>query len=564
MDKNIKKKYDEAKQKLLQMKGRQSEINEILFDDDHIVTEEEKDILNNELLELENGIKYWNSVIGNIEKDNKELTKRKRKVSVEEEKQLLDKVFIDYDVSFNPLLGKFVYCKDYSNGRSNKHCNPQFQMFEATKINNMLREWSDHTFEMEYPEIIRYFQETGHSHEMNVFTFHSENWNNDYVYNRANILKDKYWIKPDSDLSNYARDAFEDLFYCVCGSKQENIDHLQTWIAYKYLFPERNSSIPNIDLGGHPGGNGKNTLVILLKTIFLRSTVKATTKDELLKFNGPWEDAIVLHYDEPEENELPGAKLKNATGTDEQRIEKKGFDAYQADRNYNFIFTSNNPKGCIKLEGGGKGASDRRYSVITTDIVMRQYVKDKYNMTDEQAGEYINGLLDIMRDRQQASKWLYETIQKYSIDTMTELHALHGIDYNKRFEDQKTNLDLVFDQVTKIVENTKVITLDIVSQVATAILNDGINKKFNNRSIKNHYIKYLEKNGYKGRYEFKERHYVKILWNGDMADSNEDAFQVTCLLLDGGDNKFEYSEISNRRYQKSMPLAKDDIKLTIM
>ena len=564
MNSKVQKAYEEAKQKILQLTGRRTQINEILYDENLTITEDEKESLNKELIQIQNGLTYWNDEVSKIEKDHKELSKRQRKLTVEDEKKILDKVFIDYDVSFNPLLGKFVYCKDYSNGQSNKHCNPQFQMFESSKINNMLRQWTKHTFEMDYPEIIQYFQECGRSHEMNVFTFHQENWNKDDVYNRARILKDKYWIKPDYDLTDYMHDAFDDLFYCVCGGKQENIDHISIWIAYKYLYPERNSSIPNIDLGGHPGGNGKNTLVILLKTIFLRSTVKATTKDELLKFNGPWEDAIVLHYDEPEENELPGSKLKNATGTDEQRIEKKGFDAYQADRNYNFIFTSNNPKGCIKLEGGGKGASDRRYSVVTTDIVMRQYVKDKYNMTDDQAGEYINGLLDIMRDRQQASKWLGMVIKKYKIDEMLELNPLHGYDYNKRFEDQKTNLDLVFDEVTKIVDKTKIITLDTVTQVANALLNDNNHKKFDNRRVKQHYIKYLEKNGYKGRYEFKERHHVKMLWDGDVADNNNDQLQVTCLLLDEGDNKFEYSEISNRRYQKSMSLTKDEVRINIL
>lgn len=557
-----KKTIEKKKKELRELYGQQREILDAI--ESGIATEEEIEKLKLQLNILDRKIAAQKDEIGQMTDDNKELSKRKRKLTVEEEKQILDKVFVDYDVSFNPLLGKFVYCKDYSNGQSNKHCNPQFQMFEASKINNMLRQWTKHTFEMDYPEIIQYFQECNRSHEMNVFTFHSENWNKDDVYNRARILKDKYWIKPVEPTDTYMRDAFDDLFYCVSGGKQENIDHLRTWIAYKYLYPERNSSIPNIDLGGHPGGNGKNTLVILLKTIFLRSTVKATTKDELLKFNGPWEDAIVLHYDEPEENELPGSKLKNATGTDEQRIEKKGFDAYQADRNYNFIFTSNNPKGCIKLEGGGKGASDRRYSVVTTDIVMRQYVKDKYNMTDDQAGEYINALLDIMRDRQQASMWLCETIQKYSIDTMTELNPLHGYDYNKRFEDQKTNLDLVFDEVTKVVEKTKVITLDTVTQIANALLNDNNHKKFDNRRVKQHYIKYLEKNGYKGRYDFKERHHIKMLWDGELADITSDQIQVTCLLLDEGDNKFEYSEISNRRYQKSLPLAKDDVKVNII
>jgi hypothetical protein len=556
-----KRTIEKKKKELRDLYGQERELLDVVEGD--VATDEEKEKLYQSLDILRRKIEAQKDEIDQMTEDNKELNRRKRKLTIEEEKQILDRVFNEYDVSFNPLLGKFVYCKDYSNGQSNKHCNPQFQMFESSKINNMLRQWTKHTFEMDYPEIIRYFQECNQSHEMNVFTFHNENWNKDDVYNRARILKDKYWIKPDDNLDNYMRDAFEDLFYCVCGGKQENIDHLRTWIAYKYLYPERNSSIPNIDLGGHPGGNGKNTLVILLKTIFLRSTVKATTKDELLKFNGPWEDAIVLHYDEPEENELPGAKLKNATGTDEQRIEKKGFDAYQADRNYNFIFTSNNPKGCIKLEGGGKGASDRRYSVITTDIVMRQYVKDKYNMTDEEAGEYINGLLDVMRDREQASMWMYDTIKTYNVDTMTELHALHGIDYNKRFEDQKTNLDLVFDEITKVVETTKVIPLETVSQVASAILYDGMNKKFDNRKIKQNYIKYLEKNGYKGRYDFKERHHLKILWDGEVADPNSDILQVTCLLLDEGDNKFEFSEVSSRRYEKGTALTKDYIKVNI-
>jgi len=551
------------------IKSRQEEIRSLRGSNVELLDELTTDISEERKIDIQNKIKRQETKIDILLDECKELgwmdkqiEKEKRKISKNEELPIIDTVIKDFDVNFNPLLGKFIYCKDFANQKSNVHCNPQFQMFEYTKIANMLRQWTKHTFQMSNEEIIQYFQENGNSHEMNVFTFHSNNWNTNYVYNRAKILKDKYWVKPDYNTENYAENVFDDLFYCVGGGKQENIDHLKIWASYKYMYPERNASIPNIDLGGHPGGNGKNTLIIMFKTLFLRSTVKSTTKDELLKFNGPWEDAVILNYDEPEENELPASKMKNATGNDEQRIEKKGFDAYQADRNYNFIFTSNNPKGCIKLEGGGKGASDRRYSVITTDIVLRSYVKEKYGFTDEQAGEYINYILDIVRDRTQVAKWLGNTIKQYKVDEMLELDALHGIDYHKRFEDQKTNLDIIFDEIIKVLEKTKVIPIEFVGQIIHSMSSEGT-KKIDNRRLKTKLQTYVNSNGYKDRITFKERHHLRILWEGVMQDTTTDNFQGTCMLLDEGSSNFDFDEISKTRYRKKLPITKDDVKIVL-
>lgn len=553
------KKIEQKKDEIRKLKGTKIEICDSLQTE---LGEEERNLIELELKKVETQIEWAEDDLKKLTNLDRQLKREQKKLTTEEETKLVDKIINDFDVSFNPLLGKFIYCKDFANQNSNTHCNPQFQMFEYTKIANMLRQWTKHTFNMSNEEIIQYFQESSHSHEMNVFTFHSNNWNLNYVYNRAKILKNKYWVKPDYDETDFAKDAFEDLFYCVGGGKEENIQHLKVWAAYKYLFPERNSSIPNIDLGGHPGGNGKNTLIVMLKTLFLRSTVKSTTKDELLKFNGPWEDAVILNYDEPEENELPASKMKNATGSDEQRIEKKGFDAYQADRNYNFIFTSNNPKGCIKLEGGGKGASDRRYSVITTDLVLRSYVKEKYSFTDEQAGEYINYILDIVKDRKQVAKWLAYVIKTYKVDEMLELDALHGADYNKRFEDQKTNLDIIFDEIIKVLEKTKVIPLEFIGQIIHSMSPEG-SKKMDNRKLKTKLQTYVNSNGYKDRVEFKERQHIRILWEGVVQDSTTDNIQATCIFLDGGATSFEFSEISKSRYKKKHPITKDEVKVNI-
>lgn len=557
--KDAEKKIKAKREEIQNLKGQKVELLEELETD---IPEERREEINNKLKRYETKIDILEEECKELGYLDKQIAKEQRKISKGEEIPIIDKVINDFDVSFNPLLGKFIYCKDFANQHSNTHCNPQFQMFEYTKVANMLRQWTKHTFQMSNEEIIQYFQENGHSHEMNVFTFHASNWNTDYVYNRAKILKNKYWVKPDYDTTDFAKDAFDDLFYCVAGGKQENIDHLKVWAAYKYLFPERNASIPNIDLGGHPGGNGKNTFIIMLKTLFLRSTVKSTTKDELLKFNGPWEDAVILNYDEPEENELPASKMKNATGSDEQRIEKKGFDAYQADRNYNFIFTSNNPKGCIKLEGGGKGASDRRYSVITTDIVLRAYLKEKYNFTDEQAGEYINYILEIVKDRKQVAKWLGQVITEYKVNEMLELDALHGMDYDKRFEDQKTNLDIIFDEIIKVLEVTKVIPVEFIGQIIHAMAPEGT-KKMDNRRLKTKLQTYVNANGLKDRVTFKERHHVRILWEGLVLDTNTDNIQATCIILDEGASNFEFSQISRTRYRKKLPITKDEVKIAL-
>ena len=80
--------------------------------------------------------------------------------------------------------------------------------------------------------------------------------------------------------------------------------------------------------------------------------------EEFDKFNSAWENAMVLYYDEPGEKELQLAKLKKATGEKDMRLEKKGQDSVQTDRNFSFLFLSNNPKGVVQLSGGSASAED--------------------------------------------------------------------------------------------------------------------------------------------------------------------------------------------------------------
>jgi hypothetical protein len=171
----------------------------------------------------------------------------------------------------------------------------------------------------------------------------------------------------------------------------------------------------------------------------------ATAKELQDGFNASWEMSTIIYFDEPTEKELPTNKVKNATGGEEQRIEKKGVDAYTADRNYNIMALSNNEEGVFRLTGTGMAGQDRRYSVVSTDIILIDEIMKREHCSFEQATVRVNQIAQLVKDRKEVRKWLAHVIMKHNIVDMKILNPLHGVDYQKRFEDQKDTVQQVFD-----------------------------------------------------------------------------------------------------------------------
>lgn len=403
---------------------------------------------------------------------------------------LILKAIEENHVSYNVLSNKYIFCKDMGDN-SRGVINPVFQNFEGGRSTTAFSKMIDkYLFDAQH-NIQKLFLTKNKTHYQETASFLTAKWTPANVYNKASVIR-KFWLEPvfeqpyDPDLDM--------LIYCVAGGKQENIEHLEKWIAYKYFWPERSANTPNLDLGGSPGGNGKTILIEMMKTIFTPNCVVPAVAKELKDgFNASWELAVILHFDEPEEKELPASKMKNATGGVEQRVERKGVDAYSSDRNYSIVATSNNPLGVFKLAGSGTSGEDRRYSVINTDKPLVDEAIARYNITEEEARARISTLASKkIRDRADIARWLGAQILKHNVPAIDMLPPLHGQDYKQRFEDQKTSWDTIFDQVLPAFIKCGVISVNILIDIITAVTEPKTLP--NSRTVKSAFKSYLTRN----------------------------------------------------------------------
>lgn len=457
-----------------------------------------------------------------------------RKSNWKTEKPAVDQAIDENHIGYIANEDKFIYCRDFGIQQSNV----QFKMVNATRIVRVLSKMAGVAIHgKDQNELIDYFQERGASYLDVTSSFNTNKWRESDIYNKMSVIRTK-WIEPDYEHADEYNKNFDILIQSICGGKQENIDHLEKWVAFKYLYPGRNANTPNIDMGGNPGGNGKGRFTELLKTIFTPTCVVQAHKEELEKFNANWEMAVILYYDEPEEKELAAAKLKQATGAEDMRVEKKGIDATMADRNYNFLFMSNNQNGVVKLSGGSNGGEDRRYSVMNTDIVLEDLLIEA-GFDRQSARAWLNDLAqNLVKNRQEVARWLAHIIRRHQADQMQDLPALHGQDYHNRFEEQKDAVTQAFDAVMVEFQRQGWIPMTILTDFVIA--HTGF-AKWNERSVKSRWETYLRRN--RQVFATAKEHYA-IVWDGEELKKGQG--QV-CRLPGHSGNRWELTKITSRR-----------------
>jgi hypothetical protein len=287
--------------------------------------------------------------------------------------------------------------------------------------------------------------------------------------------------------------------------------------------------------------------------------IEAAAKEICAGFNANWAQAVVIHYDEPEENELPNSKIKNATGGESQRIEKKGIDAYMADRNHSFIFTSNNENGVVRLSGT-KSGEDRRYSVIITNIVMVDYVMETQNVDFDTAKERVNSIAQLVKDNKEVAKWLAHIILKHNVMDAVVLQPLHGIDYDNRFQDQKTILNRAFDVIFPIFQSEGFIATDLLLDLVH-ILTD--NSKYKIVTVRRQFENYLKNK--KQLPKLVDKVQIDYLWKGaqifDLSKDRPRRSIITCSDTPG--NTFNYDLVSNTKMIKGIGITSEVCSLAI-
>ena len=462
--------------------------------------------------------------------------KRDRKTRWHAEQPMVDAAMDNNYMGYIAPLDQFIYCKNYGVSQSNT----QFKMFTGPRILRVMNKLAGTTINSKDPqELIDYFEHKKRSFLDVTSSFNTAKWDESQVYNKMSVIRAQ-WVKPDYANAHNYDPRFDVLINSVAGGKEENITHLEQWVAFKYLYPEKNANTPNIDLGGMPGGNGKGRFVEILKTIFTPACVIQAHKEELDKFNANWEMAVVLYYDEPEEKELAAGKLKQATGSEDMRIEKKGIDATMADRNYNFLFISNNQQGVVKLSGGSDGGEDRRYSVINTDLVLFDLLRE-VGGTEESSRNWLDDLAQrLVKDPVAVAAWLAHIIQKHNIHTLSVLPALHGQDYLKRFETQKDPITVAFDRLLPVFLQNGMMPQGLLAE-AVRVITD--NDRHRERNVMDKFEQYLRRNRIDS--VVAERKRYSIVQAGEVRQEIQKKIIHTkdCVTFE-----FDWDTLSSKRY----------------
>ena len=492
-------------------------------------------------------IKTADDAIADYTKQRKEYQtvdkSEKQQESYQEECKVVEELIKKHNIGYLTAENHYIYCIGMQKEGSDL-INPVFKQVHSTNFGRVLNKMARKQLRLGTktfaPDLADYFQESKNDYYDTTASFQSLKWSDEKVYNKASVIR-KFWVQPDFANKDSYDKRFDFLTHCVGGGKQENMDHLEQWVGYKWCHPERVGNTPNLDIGGYPGGNGKGREIELCKTIFTAPCVIAAALKELMDgFNGTWELATLLYYDEPAANELPEGKLKQATGGEDMRSEKKGIDATMVDRNYSILFVSNNPNGVVKLSGTGAGGEDRRYSVmITAKVMIDEAINLGLAKDLDEAKVFVNGINILIKQRSEVAKWLAFIIDKHDVQNMPHLNALHGQDYWERFESQKNDVDNAFDLILPVYKQNNCIPNKILHQLVIAITGK---EKLAAKGVTQKWERYLTKNKVP-HVVTKER--VKHMFKDEVAFEGTSGVAVT-LMSENTQAVFDHATISNK------------------
>lgn len=495
---------------------------------------------------------YQNQINANIieiEKLNEELDDIENSIK-SAAKDALTELIQKNHIAYIASDGKYILITDYSKDPRRVNLKEEIVTYQHLKgmLNNLAKspgKFSNFTED----DLRTVFEKAGKSYQIKTSSFHASKWNEEYVFNSLKV-QSEFWA-PETDDTNY-HPLFDDLMYCLCGGKQENIEHLEKWIVMKRLHPEKCNTIPHLNITGKPGGNGKGIFMAFLASLFTPNSVyKGDVKELSGGFNSAWEGRIIINLDDEEEKQFPHASMKKSTGSNEIRIEPKGVNAYTVDATFSLIVTDNT--GIVKLVGGGIGGEDRRWSIISTELVLLDYLSKKYELTLHETKTLVEYFVtEFVENRIEISKYHSSLIKKHDGHNMTTLLALHGQDYYKRIEEQKDQYQEIFEQVLPIFLDQGIIPYEFLKQIVEASLDIKI--KGNKFSEK--FDEFLSRHGVKGVENVDAR--TRITWKGQFTG---DVLKKKVRRLNDQYTEFDYSLISSNEYDKNKIITKETLNL---
>ena len=454
-----------------------------------------------------------------------------------------------YHLAYIATDAKYIFIKNYSNTEQSVNLVIQYLTWEnLIGVLNSLAGKSGHFDIMQKNELRAAFETAGASYFIRTSSFNAPKWDPKYVFNILNVQR-QYWA-PVTNGTNY-NGFFDDLLYSLCGGRPENICHMEQWIAYKYLYPEKVSTIPNINITGTPGGNGKGLLAKILATIFTVMGVTVMRGKNLTGgFNSIMEGKVITILDDERKERFPQDELKQNSGNGSIVIEPKGVDAYSVDATANTIVLDNT--GLVRLVGGGSGGEDRRWSIIRTELTLLEVLAEKYDLEPDQCKQLAEEMAKIFEDRIECGRWVAALIDRHHTRSATVLLPLHGADYAARLDEQKDNWISVFEQILPVLANQGVMPFKFIKEIVEAETGETVKKA---QTLSAKFDEFLSRKGYKNV----EKTNVNIRITYGLAISGK--FKGTIRRVNPDANSFDYELISTRPWTKSESITKSTLQL---
>lgn len=445
---------------------------------------------------------------------------------------------------------KYLIMRNYSTTRDRVNLTTQYLNWQPLiGVLNNLAGKPGHYSDLDQDDLRTTFEKAGASYMIKTASFDNPKWDPKYVFNMLQVQRD-YWAPIDQGTA-YSP-FFDDLVYSLGGGKTENIEHIEKWVAFKYLYPEKSKTTPGLNITGKPGGNGKGMFNVILTSIFTPIGVTVMKGKNLTGgFNAIMEGKVITVLDDERKDGFPQDELKQNSGNGSIVIEPKGVDAYSVDATANTIVLDNT--GLVRLVGGGSAGEDRRWSIISTELTLLEVLAERYDLSPEQSKALAEQMGKLFENRLECGKWVAAMIQKHDIYTNDVLTALHGQDYLARLDEQRDNYTSVFERLLPIFVNQGIMPFKFIKEIVEAETGDKIRKPV---TLSTKFDEFLSRQGFKNVEKTDTN--VRIVFPGI---PGIEKFKGAVRRIDATTNTFDYSLISSEPYSKKSQITKDTLQL---
>lgn len=255
-----------------------------------------------------------------------------------------------------------------------------------------------------------------------------------------NQMRRDHWIQPQQGKPHY---MFELLLKSLANGQQENIDHIEQLVYWKYTHPEE-YKLPCLIIYGE-GGAGKNTFVKdVLGTIFGPHQVLVADAEKALgQFNGLIQGKVVVMIDEAIAEKVNVERLKRTVGNRTVDINPKYGKQGEHDNTAMYLAGGNETTGPILLAGD---ATDRRWSIIKVERTVIQRLMEDKGCTLEEAVELYKKMERVFTDRRQVGRWLNSIMERWQ-DLELPPSGLHKDAYQDLLAAQRSPFEELMELV---------------------------------------------------------------------------------------------------------------------